>query len=183
MGLFKDLLKGVAGDLVTKVQQAANAAMAGAANNTSSSQPHSGGRGNLVDYGDDDAPVRSEAESLTYFAGILATHFPQYSVQRNVPVTNLAGFAADTFQLYNTRPTQAYKAEWGQPYTFVLSEGGAPKGIVMLGSGHSHDAKVKYLISRMYAKKLGLPYINFYTQMPNEEEYVVGRIGKFMGNI
>ena len=35
----------------------------------------------------------------------------------------------------------------------------------------------------MYAKKLGLPYINFYTQMPNEEEYVVGRIGKFMGNI
>ena len=48
MGLFKDLLKGVAGDLVTKVQQAANAAMAGAANNTSSSQPHSGGRGNFV---------------------------------------------------------------------------------------------------------------------------------------
>ena len=77
MGLFKDLLKGVGGDLVTKVQQAANAAMAGAANNTSSSQPHSGGRGNSVDYGDDDAPVRSEAESLTYFAGILATHFPQ----------------------------------------------------------------------------------------------------------
>ena len=120
---------------------------------------------------------------MSYFSGILSSRFPQYTVRRNVPVTELAGNATDSFQLYSTRPTQAYKAEWGEPYTFVLSEGGVPKGIVMLGSGHSHDAKVKYLISRMYAKKLGLPYINFYTQMPNEEEYVVGRIGKFMGNI
>ena len=178
MGLFKDLLKGVAGDLMSKVQQAANAAMSGTT--TSSSQPHSGGRGSCVAPAAD-APVRSAAESTAYFAGILASRFPQYSVQRNVPVTDLAGFASDSFQLYKTRPTQAYKAEWGEPYSFVLSEGGVPKGIVMLGSGHSHDANVKYLISRMYAKKLGLPYINFYTQMPNEEEYVVGRIRKFMG--
>ena len=33
----------------------------------------------------------------------------------------------------------------------------------------------------MYAKKLGLPYINFYTQMPNERSYVVSRIGKYLG--
>ena len=180
MGLFKDLLKGVAGDLVAKVQQAANAAMSGTT--SESSQPHSGGRGCFV-APSAEAPVRSEAESVSYFSGILASRFPQYSVRRNVPVTELAGDATDSFQLYSTRPTQAYKAEWGEPYTFVLSEGGVPKGIVMLGSGHSHDAKVKYLISRMYAKKLGLPYINFYTQMPNEEEYVVGRIRRFMGNI
>ena len=32
----------------------------------------------------------------------------------------------------------------------------------------------------MYAKKLGIPYINFYTQMPNEREYVIGRIRKLM---
>ena len=168
---------------MSKVQQAAAAAMSGAENTSNTSQPHSGGRGNAVDYGNDNAPVRSEAESLAYFAGILSSRFPQYSVQRNVPVTQLAGNATDSFQLYSTRPTQAYKAEWGEPYTFVLSEGGAPKGIVMLGSGHSHDAKVKYLISRMYAKKLGLPYINFYTQMPNKEDYVVGRINKFMSSI
>ena len=180
MGLFKDLLKGVAGDLVAKVQQAATAAMSNA---TTPEQPHSGGRGSSFTAPSENAPVRSEAESVSYFSGILSSRFPQYTVRRNVPVTELAGNATDSFQLYSTRPTQAYKAEWGEPYTFVLSEGGVPKGIVMLGSGHSHDAKVKYLISRMYAKKLGLPYINFYTQMPNEEEYVVGRIGKFMGNI
>ena len=103
------------------------------------------------------------------------------SIRENVPVTDLAGFANDEFKLYKTRPTQAYKAEWGQPYTFVLESGGSAKGVVMLGNGHSHDSNVKYLIARMYAKKLGIPYINFYTQMPNEKNYVIGRIRKLMG--
>ena len=115
-----------------------------------------------------------------YFAEILSTEFPQYSTKRNVPVTDLAGFATDEFKLYETRPTQAYKAEWGQPYTYVLESGGTPKAVVMLGNGHSHDSNVKYLIARMYAKKLGMPYINFYTQMPNERNYVIGRIRKFL---
>ena len=62
----------------------------------------------------------------------------------------------------------------------MLSQGGIPRAVVMLGSGHSHYSNVKYLISRMYAKKAGLPYINFYTQMPNERGYVVERIRKFL---
>ena len=32
----------------------------------------------------------------------------------------------------------------------------------------------------MFAKKMGLPYINFYTQMPNERAYVVKRIREFL---
>ena len=115
-----------------------------------------------------------------YFAEILATEFPQYSVKRNVPVTDLAGFATDEFKLYETRPLQSYKAEWGQPFTFVLYKGDTPVGVVMLGSGNSHSKKVKFLISRMYAKKMGLPYINFYTQLPNERAYVINRIKEFM---
>lgn len=126
------------------------------------------------------AEYKAPADWNLYFAEILSSEFPEYSVSRNVPVTELAGFATDSFKLYKTRPLQAYKAEWGAPYTFVLSRGGTPAGIVMLGSGHSHDSNVKYLIARMYAKKLGLPYINFYTQMPNERQYVVERIRKFM---
>ena len=122
-----------------------------------------------------------EIKPKSYFAGIIAEAFPEYGVAENVPVTDLAGFANDSFQLYKTRPYQAYKAEWGAPYTFVLYAGGAPKGIVMLGDGHSHCSNVKYLIARAYAKKLGLPYINFYTQMPNERDYVISRIRKFLG--
>ena len=126
------------------------------------------------------APVeeKTDAEWHAYFREIIQSEFPGYDVRENVPVTELAGFAADEAQLYKSRPRQVYKAEWGEPYTFVLSQGGAPKGIVMLGGGHSHSANVKYLVARMYAKKLGLPYINFYTNMHNERGSVVGRIHK-----
>lgn len=123
---------------------------------------------------------RTSTEWVTYFREILATEFPQYSVREKVAVTDVVGFANDEFKLYKTRPTQAYKAEWGQPYTFVLEQAGSIKGVVMLGNGHSHDSNVKYLIARMYAKKMGIPYINFYTQMPNERDYVIGRICRFL---
>lgn len=120
------------------------------------------------------------SEWNAYFKEILLNAFASYTIRENVPVTDLAGFANDEFKLYKTRPTQAYKAEWGQPYTFVLESDGSAKGVVMLGDGHSHDSNVKYLIARMYAKKLGVPYINFYTQMPNERNYVIGRIRKLL---
>lgn len=115
-----------------------------------------------------------------HFRSILKSEFPQYTVKENVPVTDLVGDACDSFQLYKTRPYQAYKAEWGEPYTFVLYQGIRPKAVVMLGDGHCHTEKVKYLIARKYAQKLNIPYINFYNQMPNEKQYVISRIRKFL---
>ena len=123
---------------------------------------------------------KTDAEWENYFKEILQNEFPVYTIREKVPVTDLVGFVSDEEQLYTTRPRQVYKAEWGQPYTFVLEVGGTPKAMVMLGKGHSHDENVKYLIARMYAEKLNLPYINFYTQMPNERNYVIGRIRKFL---
>ncbi len=123
---------------------------------------------------------KTDTEWETYFRDILRSEFSSYSIREKVPVTDLVGFVSDEAQLYTTRPTQAYKAEWGQPYTFVLEAEGKAKAVVMLGKGHSHDENVKYLIARMYAEKLALPYINFYTQMPNERSYVIGRIRKFL---
>ena len=123
---------------------------------------------------------KTDSEWVAYFREILATEFAAYSVRENVPVTDVAGLANDEFQLYKTRPRQAYKAEWGKNYTFLLEQAGNPKGVVMLGNGNSHNSNVKYLIARMYAKKSGIPYINFYTQMPNERDYVIGRIRKFL---
>ena len=123
---------------------------------------------------------RTPAEWESYFRDILLGNFSSYTIRENVPVTDLVGFANDEAQLYTTRPTQAYKAEWGQPYSFVLEADGKAKAVVMLGNGHSHDTNVKYLIARMYAEKLEIPYINFYTQMPNERNYVIERIRKFL---
>ena len=123
---------------------------------------------------------KTPAEWEAYFRNILQSAFSSYTIREKVPVTDLVGYANDEAQLYRTRPTQAYKAEWGQPYTFVLEDGGSAKAVVMLGDGHSHDSNVKYLIARMYTEKLGIPYINLYTQMPNERGYVIGRIRKFL---
>lgn len=125
---------------------------------------------------------RSNQEWVTYFKEILTKEFPQYTIRENVTVQELAGNLNEEFQLYDSRPRQAYKAEWGQPYSFVLYEGGIAKGVVMLGKGHSHDSNVKYLIARKYANRIQLPYINFYTQMPNERDYVVARIKKLMND-
>ena len=123
---------------------------------------------------------KTSAEWEAFFREILTDEFSSYNIREKVPVTDLVGFADDEFQLYKTRPYQVYKAEWGQPYTFVLEKDGNVRGVVMLGGGHSHSSNVKYLIARVYAKKLGIPYINFYTQMANERDYVIGRIRKLM---
>ncbi|MBR2770672.1 MAG: hypothetical protein IKD78_01430 [Bacteroidales bacterium] len=125
-------------------------------------------------------PERTDEEWKAYFREILITDFAQYSFREDVPVQDIVGYANDEFKLYVDRPKQAYKAEWGQPYNFVLETPSGIKGVVMIGKGHCHEINVKYLISRMYAKKIGIPYIYFYTQLPNKKDYVVNRIYKFL---
>lgn len=120
-----------------------------------------------------------EPNTPAFFEYVIRVECPQYTIRKDIPVTELVGNAEDRFRLYETRPEQVYKAEWGQPYNFVLYQNGKPTAVVMLGDRHSHDVNVKYLIARMYAKKLGLPYINFYTQFPNTADYVARRLQYF----
>lgn len=111
---------------------------------------------------------------------ILSTCFTEYKIMENIPVTDLAGDVSDTFQLYKTKPHKSYRAEWGEPYTFIICQNGIVKAVVMIGDKYSHVEKVKFLISRKYAEKLGLPYIHFYSNMDNEETYISDRIRKFL---
>ena len=175
MGLLKNLLKAVAGDAIDKLKENIEQTVKTNIPQQRPAQPEP-----QKSYSSEEQPERTAAEWKAYFRDIIQTSYPGYIVRENVPVTDIAGFVSDEFQLYKTRPRQVYKAEWGQPYTFVMYQGAVPAAVVMLGSGHSHDSNVKYLVSRMFAKKSGLPYINFYTQMPNERDYVVSRIRKFL---
>ena len=124
MGLLKNLLD-IAGKVASVAQEYA------------SKQEAETKKAPSYDY---DAPVpeRSAAEWRAFFRDVIKSDFAGYEVREDVPVTELAGKVSDEFKLYKTRPSQVYKAEWGEPYTFVLSQGGAPKGVVMLGAGHSH---------------------------------------------
>ncbi len=175
MGLLSNILKAVAGKAIDEIEKTINDAVSG-----KTSQPTAARESTTRQSYSSETPERSVAEWQTYFREILQTEYPTLNIRENVAVTDIVGAVADEFQLYNTRPRQVYRAEWGQPYSFVLYEGSTPKAVVMLGSGHSHSANVKYLIARMYAKKSGMPYVNFYTQMPNERTYVVGRLRKFI---
>ena len=179
MGLFKNLLESILGGAedaaLDAVKDKINDQVQETLRNPSQSKSTSA---SSCDTAPQSGPVVQDWNA--YFREILRTEFSSYTVKENVPVTELVGYVNDEFKLYEDRPTQAYKAEWGKPYTFVLELMGTVKAVVMLGNGNSHSRNVKYLISRMYAKKLGVPYINFYTQMPNERDYVVMRIQKFL---
>ena len=175
MGLLKSLFGEAAEKALSQVKDVITAAMEEQAKKAPARQEAA-----ATTYEDPEYVDRTPSEWRAYFREIIQTEFAGYTFRENVPVTEIAGQVADEFQLYHTRPKQVYKAEWGEPYTFVLYQGVDPKGVVMLGDGHSHDAKVKFLIARMFAKKMGLPYINFYTQMPNERSYVVSRIRRFL---
>ena len=170
MGLLKNLFE-IAGKVVSVAQELAEKQEAEVKKTTPSYNPEA--------Y---EAPTvdRTPAEWQAYFREIIQAECPGFEVREKVPVTELVGNAADEAKLYKSRPSKVYKAEWGEPYSFVLFQGGAPKGVVMLGDGHSHSAKVKYLVSRMYTQKLGIPHINFYTQMPNESSYVASRLHRFL---
>ncbi|MBO4670218.1 MAG: hypothetical protein J5640_00015 [Bacteroidales bacterium] len=181
MGLLKNLLNTVAGSVTGKtldqVKEAVNNLVQNQAPRTSPVREPQPAR---QQYNPAPEVDRTDGQWKSYFREILQSDFAGYGIREDVPVTEIAGPAADVFQLYRTMPGKVYRAEWGQPYSFVLSQGGAPRAVVMLGSGHSHDIRVKYLISKAYARKSGLPYINFYTDMPNERSYVVSRIRKFI---
>lgn len=125
---------------------------------------------------------RTFVETKYYFKNIFGSDFSRFEVRENVPVTDIAGYANEKFQLYKTRPYQAYKAEWGNPYTFGLYQNDEVKDLVMIGDGREMCKKVKYLISKMYAKKCNVPYITFWTEAPNEKDYVIMRINKYLNN-
>lgn len=127
-----------------------------------------------------EVPNYTEAQWLDHFRQILNTDFGKYSIRENIPVQELAGDVSDEFQFYANRPQQAYKAEWGYPYTFVFYENGKARGVILLGKSQSQYKHVKLLISKMYAKKMGLPFITFYMDAPNERNYVIQRIHKFL---
>lgn len=118
-----------------------------------------------------------------YFRNILQLYFTQYEIRENVPVTSVRG--SETLveeKFWKDMPRKHYKPEEGRPYDFGMYQGGELKAVVSLGGGSSHDMKKEYLVSRAYAKKAGIPYINFYIQFENDKQYIVDRVRKMMAN-
>ena len=125
------------------------------------------------DYSYDDGLTEEELKER--LLEIFQTEFPQYKVRQDIAVTKIVRETNESFKLYENRPHKVYKAEWGMNYTFALCEEKKLIALVMVSCRSSYN-KVAYLISRMYAKKRGVPYISLYYDMPNEREYLVKHI-------
>ena len=98
--------------------------------------------------------VRGE-RGKDYFASILSQDFSAYDVRENVSPAELGG--------------------GGKSYDFGLYQAGRLVGVVML-TPHNRDRNQAFLSARQTCQRAGIPFINFYTHMPNERGYVADRI-------
>lgn len=78
---------------------------------------------------------KTDTEWEAYFRDILRSEFSSYSIREKVPVTDLAGFVSDEKQLYKTRPTQAYKAEWASRSPSYLKQTAVPRQLSCSAKG------------------------------------------------
>ena len=94
---------------------------------------------------------------------ILASDFGMYTAQQNVPASSLG---------VNVAPCR--------PYDYVLSQNGRAVAAIMFVD-HNRDKNAAYLNAKSSCAQIGIPFINFYTHMPNERNFVISRIRRLIG--
>ena len=94
-----------------------------------------------------------------FFADILASEFSEYEVKENVPVSELGGE--------------------GKPYEFGLYKNGKLVAVIPLVE-HNRVNNKAYKDSKEAAAKANVPFINFHLHMPNERDFVIYRINRFI---
>ena len=104
------------------------------------------------------APV-TQATDKAYFRAIIQDCFSNYIIREDVPVSELGGE--------------------GKPYDFALFNHGECCGVVTLVA-HNRDNNRYYKGAKAAAAANGVPFINFYTHMPNERGFVINRIKRLV---
>ncbi|MDR1823889.1 MAG: hypothetical protein LBR27_00880 [Bifidobacteriaceae bacterium] len=98
------------------------------------------------------------------FRSLLAARFPELAVREDVPVSELGGD--------------------GKPYEFALFRGAAGPATTAVGLvvlvAHNRDNNRAYKGAKAAAQAAGVPFINFYLHMPNQPDFVEGRIRRLM---
>ncbi|MDR0198079.1 MAG: hypothetical protein LBI36_07690 [Oscillospiraceae bacterium] len=154
MGLFNSFLKEASKALTNMAQNAnSNTSRPAGANQSAGASRPAKQSGGAVN-------AAKTAEAKAYFAQILASEFSQYQVREGVSVSELGGE--------------------GRPYDFGLYQDGRLVAVVVLAE-HNRTRNKPYWNSEIKARELHIPFINFYIHMPNERDFVIGRIKRLMG--
>jgi hypothetical protein len=102
--------------------------------------------------------VRQPASFITdkpYFREILTSEFGGYILREDVPVSELGGE--------------------GKTYDFALFARGECAAVITLVAHNRYNNRA-YKGSKAAAQAAGVPFINFFTHMGNERDYVINRI-------
>ena len=157
MGIFDKLSKGFASkaleDIVKNVAENISQNADKGANRNTSQQTAQTPIANVW------ANPAANVDIGNYFAEILASEFGQYQIRRDIP---LGEFGVD-----------------GRPFDFGLYQNGQLVSVVVL-AGHNKTRNHPYWNSEKLAKSLNIPFINFFTHMPNERGFVIDRINRLM---
>ncbi|MCL1823599.1 MAG: hypothetical protein FWG44_05295 [Oscillospiraceae bacterium] len=98
-------------------------------------------------------------KAKAHFKEILTNEFSGYEIRENVPLSEFGGE--------------------GRPYDFGLFQDERLVSVIVL-PGLNNTRNHPFWNSEKKAKELKIPFIKFYTHMPNEKDYVISRINKFM---
>ena len=113
--------------------------------------------GNNASYADAESEWDIEYNhDINYFRPIIQAHFPEYTLEENVPFAQLVSGVK-------------YKYP---PYTFVMRKNGQIALVISLQSKYSY----KKGLHTMCEWKAQLRHINFFIEYPDHEDYVVNRI-------
>lgn len=98
--------------------------------------------------------MRSGLEAL------LQSELPGHTVRRGITADGLGWLPAGTRCV---------------PYDYCIFGAGGMKGVITV-TDHNRDNNTAFRNAKRAAQVAGVPFINFYTHMPNERDYVVNRI-------
>lgn len=102
------------------------------------------------------------------FASFLQNRFSQYELRNNVSASQCGMQPVAAFRDRN----KAYPCK---PFDFVLFSGGSPVCVIMY-TPHNRDGLAIYKNAKATATQYRVPFINFFTQMENDQNYVYNRI-------
>ena len=136
--------------------------------------------GDALDIDTINKPAQTQTQpQQNYQQPVYAAAPVQVNIRAEMP-----GILAQEFAAYAAAPNVS-AVTWGvtsgpcKPFDYCLCANGRVVAAIML-TDHNRDRNSAYLNAKAACKAAGVPFINFYTHMPNERSYVVNRIKSFL---
>lgn len=83
---------------------------------------------------------------------------------------------AEEWAGYEVRQDLMSGVEGARNYSYGLYLNGAPKAMIMIITNRSHHTRKEERLAGQASASYGVPYMDFYSHLPNEKEYIAKRL-------